>query len=284
MRRVAQPACASPVLAAIASGTFESATAMRKAALTLPLTTTVSPSTIDSGMPSSTMPRTMASAEPAAWRPPECLRSEPPIRSMRESPAKKVRDPAQRPRATASFPAGLVERFLDELEGDCADQDTAPEGHDHAERPLSHRVTECKGPADDQGRGGDKAPSERSQHRFESSTLSLLRRQLEYSSGWHVRRIGRRRTHLECSRSRGRSGFPTAFTVLAAVLLFVWIASFFVPANPSAAFSRLALAVGAFIMVTMKTGAIQTGIGRLAAPWPPSSSSERFVGIAAATG
>lgn len=78
--------------------------------------------------------------------------------------------------------------------------------------------------------------------------------------------------------------FPTEFTVLAAVLLFVWIASFFVPANPSAAISRLALAVGAFIMVTMKTGAIQPGIGRLAAPWPPSSSSARFVGIAAATG
>src|SRR5205809_949481 len=46
--------------------------------------------------------------------------------------------------------------------------------------------------------------------------------------------------------------FPTAFTVLAIVLLLVWIAFFFV------------LAVGAFITVTMKTGAIQTGIGRLA--------------------
>jgi uncharacterized ion transporter superfamily protein YfcC len=51
----------------------------------------------------------------------------------------------------------------------------------------------------------------------------------------------------------------------------------------SAAISRFVLAVGTFITVTMKTGAIQTGIGRLA-PWPSSSSSARFVGIAAATG
>jgi uncharacterized ion transporter superfamily protein YfcC len=128
--------------------------------------------------------------------------------------------------------------------------------------------------------------------------------------------------------------FPTAFTVLAAVLLLVWIASFFVPAGAyqkdpatggpkpgtyhklsscseaaagtlcaddsftfrfkqlwdappnglygvesstgfvsadesgflygSAAIFFFVLAVGAFITVTMKTGAIQTGIGRLA--------------------
>ena len=136
--------------------------------------------------------------------------------------------------------------------------------------------------------------------------------------------------------------FPTAFTVLAAVLVLVWIASFFVPAGaydidpkaggpvpgsyhelPSCAnaqgdelcvetaldqrFKQLwiappnglygiendrgfvsadetgalygsamiflfVLAVGAFITVTMKTGAIQTGIGRLALRFQHSGS------------
>jgi uncharacterized ion transporter superfamily protein YfcC len=137
--------------------------------------------------------------------------------------------------------------------------------------------------------------------------------------------------------------FPTAFTVLALVLLLVWIASFFVPAgtyatNPatggptpgtyhklpdcsaaavgaqcvntsftfrfkqlwdappnglygvesvttrfisadeqgflygSAAIFFFVLAVGAFITVTMKTGAIQTGIGRLAMRFRHSGS------------
>jgi uncharacterized ion transporter superfamily protein YfcC len=136
--------------------------------------------------------------------------------------------------------------------------------------------------------------------------------------------------------------FPTAFTVLAAVLLLVWIASFFVPAGAyktdpktagpvpgtyhrlpscseakgdelcvetsldqrlkqlwiaapnglygvesdrgfvsadeqgflygSAMIFLFVLAVGAFITVTMKTGAIQTGIGRLALRFRHSGS------------
>src|SRR3954451_2847674 len=61
--------------------------------------------------------------------------------------------------------------------------------------------------------------------------------------------------------------FPTAFTVLAAVLLLVWIAAFFVPAGV-----LFVLAVGAFITVTMKTEAIQTGIGRLATRFSHSGS------------
>ena len=137
--------------------------------------------------------------------------------------------------------------------------------------------------------------------------------------------------------------FPTAFTVLAAVLLLVWVASFFVPAGAykidpktggpvpgtyhelpscsnaqgrravrrderstsgfkqlwiappnglygiendrgfvsadeqgflygSAMIFLFVLAVGAFITVTMKTGAIQTGIGRLALRFRHSGS------------
>src|SRR3954453_20375730 len=137
--------------------------------------------------------------------------------------------------------------------------------------------------------------------------------------------------------------FPTAFTVLAAVLVLVWIASFFVPAGAydldpktagpvpgsyhelpscsnaegdelcvetsfdqrlkqlwiappnglygvendrgfvsadetgvlygSAMIFLFVLAVGAFITVTMKTGAIQTGIGRLALRFRHSGSA-----------
>jgi uncharacterized ion transporter superfamily protein YfcC len=137
--------------------------------------------------------------------------------------------------------------------------------------------------------------------------------------------------------------FPTAFTVLAAVLLLVWVASFFVPAGAyetdpktagpvpgsyhelpscsnakgdelcvetsfdqrlkqlwiappnglygvendrgfvsadetgvlygSAMIFLFVLAVGAFITVTMKTGAIQTGIGRLALRFRHSGSA-----------
>ena len=148
--------------------------------------------------------------------------------------------------------------------------------------------------------------------------------------------------HLRPSRRRTLK-FPTAFTVLAAVLLLVWVASFFVPAGAyeidpetagpvpgtyrelpvvlgregdelcvetalrpaaQAALDRPAerplrdrerprlrqrrrdrrslygsamiflfvLAVGAFITVTMKTGAIQTGIGRLALRFRHSGS------------
>ena len=141
---------------------------------------------------------------------------------------------------------------------------------------------------------------------------------------------------------RKKLKFPTAFTVLAAVLLLVWVASFFVPAGayqvdpetdgpvpgtyrelPSCSDARatscasrrpstsassscgsrrrtastgsrtsagssaptrqgvlygsamiflFVLAVGAFITVTMKTGAIQTGIGRLALRFRHSGS------------
>ena len=95
------------MLAAMDSATFESATATRNAALTLPSTTIVRPSTSDSGTPSRTVPRTIASGEPSAWRPPECLRSPPPMRSISRSPAQNVTDPANRPSATLLRPPSL---------------------------------------------------------------------------------------------------------------------------------------------------------------------------------
>jgi uncharacterized ion transporter superfamily protein YfcC len=147
---------------------------------------------------------------------------------------------------------------------------------------------------------------------------------------------------LPAPEERKKLRFPTAFTVLAAVLVLVWVASFFVPAGAykldaktagpvpgtyhelpscsnakgdelcvetafdqrfkqlwiapsnglygiensrgfvsadeqgflygSAMIFLFVLAVGAFITVTMKTGAIQTGIGRLALRFRSSGS------------
>ena len=54
----------------------------RKAALTLPPSSTVRPRTNDSGIPSRTIPRTMASPEPEACSPLDAFRSSPPMRSM----------------------------------------------------------------------------------------------------------------------------------------------------------------------------------------------------------
>ncbi len=165
MRRSAQPAFASPLLAAIASGTLDRATATRKAALTLPLTTIVRPSTIDSGIPSSTIPSTIASAEPSACRPAGML-AVAAADSVDEQVA-RVEDhgPRDEAESDAASTARLVERLLDELERDGADQNAAAEGHDHAERPLSDGEPEREGAAHDQGRGGGEAPCEGSEHR-----------------------------------------------------------------------------------------------------------------------
>src|SRR5690242_6483126 len=108
MRLAAQPERANPLVAAIASGMFESATATKNAALMLPETTIVSPRTSDSGIPSSTMPSTIASADPSACLPDERFRSAPPIRSISTSPTKKTAEPAKRPNATAPLPCRVA--------------------------------------------------------------------------------------------------------------------------------------------------------------------------------
>jgi len=56
---------------------------------------------------------------------------------MRASPVKKDQRAGEEPESHAAFPAGLVERLLNELERHSTDQHTAAEGHDQAERSLS---------------------------------------------------------------------------------------------------------------------------------------------------
>ena len=82
-------------------------TAVRNATLTSPPPTSVRPSTIDSGMPSSTAPSTMASPDPSCCGPSMRLRSAPPMRSIHQSPAKKVNAPAASPSATPRPPCAV---------------------------------------------------------------------------------------------------------------------------------------------------------------------------------
>jgi hypothetical protein len=83
-------------------------TAASTATLTPPPPTSVDPSTTDSGMPSSTVPSTIASATPPARAAGSMLlRPAPPIRSISVSPAKKVVTPAENPSAGAPFQAAV---------------------------------------------------------------------------------------------------------------------------------------------------------------------------------
>ena len=107
MRLRVHPAVPRPVVAAIASGRLERNTATSMATLTEPAWSTVRPSTSDSGIPSSTIPRTMASGDPASWAPLECLRAAPPIRSISASPTKKTAAPTNRPTATPPSPSAV---------------------------------------------------------------------------------------------------------------------------------------------------------------------------------
>ncbi len=87
--------------------TLERKTAATIAVLTVVPPTSEEPIAADSGMPSSSAPRTSAIAPPAlAW---VCwvglLRRCPPRESMTQSPAKKTRAPATRPDTVAACPA-----------------------------------------------------------------------------------------------------------------------------------------------------------------------------------
>ena len=123
-----------------------------------------SPITADSGMPSRTIPSTIARAVPAPGARRMLLRSSPPIRSINASPTKKVRAPAESPRARLPVPADGLERFRDELVGDGADQDTGPERHDPAEPALPDREHEGEDSPEDERGAREQAPAERRSH------------------------------------------------------------------------------------------------------------------------
>ena len=100
-----QPPADRPVVAAIASGRFERNTAAITATLTPVPSSKPSPITADSGMPSRTIPSTIARADPAPAVRRIFLRPSPPIRSTSRSPTKNVTAPAESPSATLPLPA-----------------------------------------------------------------------------------------------------------------------------------------------------------------------------------
>ena len=77
-----QPASQEPVVPDSASGTFDTKTPTTTAIGTAPSWTSDAPSTNDSGIPSSTVPSTIAFALPASWLSP---RHALPARSARRS-------------------------------------------------------------------------------------------------------------------------------------------------------------------------------------------------------
>src|SRR3954451_14281099 len=87
-----QPARRSPLDDDSPSGRLLRRTPTSNAMLTLPCRT-VSPSTNDSGTPSSTDPSTMASGLPHSWAPSESFRSPAPRRSSHQSPTVKAPAP-----------------------------------------------------------------------------------------------------------------------------------------------------------------------------------------------
>ena len=161
-------------MAAIASGRFERNTAAITATLTPVPSRSPSPITADSGMPSSTIPSTIASAEPAPAVPLICLR---PVAAhpVDERVADEERQRAGRkPEREAAAPRRRLERLRDELEGDGADQDAGAERHDQPEQALADREDERDRAAEDQRRAGEEAPDERRPHQTAASRRVIL--------------------------------------------------------------------------------------------------------------
>jgi hypothetical protein len=77
------------------------------------------------------------------------------MRSMSVSPTKNV---------SAAFAVRGVDRLLDEVEGDGADQDTGAERHDHADDPFVYREPQRGHSPQDQGCAAERAPQERLTH------------------------------------------------------------------------------------------------------------------------
>ena len=151
-------------MAAIASGRFERNTAASTATLTPAPSSSPSPITADSGMPSRTIPSTIASAEPAPAVPPHLLAplaAHPVDERVADEEGQRA---GGEPEREAAAPRRGLEGLRYELVGDGADQDAGAERHDQAEQPLPDRQHERQSAAEDQRRAGEEAPEERAPH------------------------------------------------------------------------------------------------------------------------
>ena len=158
-----------PVVAAIASGRFERNTAASTATLTPAPSSSPSPITADSGMPSRTIPSTIARAEPApavAAHLLAVLAAHP----VDEHVADEEHQGACRePEREAAVPRRGLEGLRHELVGDGADQDAGAERHDQAEQALADREHESEDSAEDQRRAGKNTPEKCRPHQTAAS-------------------------------------------------------------------------------------------------------------------
>ena len=97
------------------------------------------------------------------------LRSAPPMRSISASPSVNTAHPANRPSATSERRPGGLERLLDELERDGAEQDARAEAHHEAEGAPAHRDPERDRRRRSGARSSRRHPTERFEHRYEAA-------------------------------------------------------------------------------------------------------------------
>ena len=146
--RVAARRARGAAVAAIASGRFAMKTATRKAALTVPASSTVRPRTSDSGMPSRTIPST--SARPACARRAGALAGgRGPSLAQAVDPtcgAEEDERPGEQPERDPAVAGRGLERLLHELVGDRAQKDAGPERHDQADLAARDRRPERDDP------------------------------------------------------------------------------------------------------------------------------------------
>ena len=83
---------------------------------------------------------------------------------MSQSPPKKTPQPSEDAEERRPLVRALVDRLLDEVERDCADEDAGAEAHDQADPRSVDADEERRDRADDERGGGEEPPAERRAH------------------------------------------------------------------------------------------------------------------------
>ena len=163
----AQPLLRRPVVAAIDSGTFDMKTAMTTARSMVAPPSRVRPMTIDSGMLSRMIPSTIARGELSSGA--FHALAPGPAHPIDEQVADVERHGAGSKTHSDPEPPSLedLERFLDEVVRDSAEQNARAEGHGQTERLARDLETQADRATKEQRGRGAKAPRERPDHQLE---------------------------------------------------------------------------------------------------------------------
>ena len=165
MYAVDRPLAFMPALADMDSGMFERNTATTTGMPTLPPPSRLTPIAADSGIPSSSAPRTRAvEPAPTCGPPIGCFCWLPPRRSIHRSPAKNVPGTGQHAEHDGGRVACLVVGLPRQLEGRGADQDPGPEPHDQADDAGRDVQVDAAEGTEQQRRSTHEAPEGRLQH------------------------------------------------------------------------------------------------------------------------